>query len=354
MQSTSNTTEHLPSSSYVPDSGEAIHVALALHDPSGNYSQHAGVVMTSIFENTKSNVIVHILHDDTLTEENRRKFIRTAEKYSQGLELHDITEYTKHISKDIVNIIGVTFTVGSLYRIVLQDIIPLDKVIYLDCDIVVNMDIRKLWEIDTDGKYIAAVLDEGTYKKHFLSYDGLKCWINGCKASSYINSGVLIMDLKAIRQRGDFFADAIQWLKSHLYSSNYGDQDVYNALFFGSIKMLDKKFNRQFCRFAFFDGSDLSDTVIHNIWPKPWNTVSADENCILYWDMFMRSAWGENLTPRDLVKILGKISSSSPELHKNLLQCLLYNFYKGLSILFNWLAAPTMIVKHIYHKLTRR
>ena len=63
-----------------------IHVALAVYDPKGTYSQHAGVVMTSIFENTQSPVVVHILHDETLTEDNRKKFIRTAEKYGQTVD----------------------------------------------------------------------------------------------------------------------------------------------------------------------------------------------------------------------------------------------------------------------------
>lgn len=346
------------SASSVPNhsqnSDDTIHVALTVHDTSGKYSQHAGVVMASIFENTKSKVTVHILHDETLTEDNRHKFIRTAEKYSQGLELHDVTDYRNHISENIINFLtGNNFTVGSLYRLALQDIVQLDKVIYLDCDIVVNMDIRGLWEIDTDGKYIAAVPDEGVTGKTIFSRDRLRNFINGCN-SPYINSGVLVMDLKEIRRRGDFFTEAAQWMKEHLYSIDYADQDAYNTLFSGSIKLMDKKFNRQFTRFTFFDGSDLSDTIIHDIWPKPWKAVSQDENCMLYWKMLMKSAWGENLTPVDVVRIIADIYSSSPEYHRTTGQCVLYAFYKGLSILFDFFGTPVMIIKHIYHKLTRR
>ena len=45
-------------------SEDKIHVAIALYDPAGTYSQHAGVVITSLFEHTKRDVIVHVLHDD--------------------------------------------------------------------------------------------------------------------------------------------------------------------------------------------------------------------------------------------------------------------------------------------------
>ena len=56
---------------YVPDNTlTPVHVVLAVYDPKGTYSQHAGVVMTSIFENTQSPVGVHILHDETLTEDS--------------------------------------------------------------------------------------------------------------------------------------------------------------------------------------------------------------------------------------------------------------------------------------------
>ncbi len=128
---------------------DMIHVVLAVYDPSGTYAQHAGVVMTSIFENTHSSVTVHILHDDTLTEDNRQKFIRTAEKYHQGLELVDVTSYRDSINKKIADTFKDYLTVGALYRLAIPELLELDKVIYLDCDVIVNLDIRKLWEAGT-------------------------------------------------------------------------------------------------------------------------------------------------------------------------------------------------------------
>ncbi|MBQ8692168.1 MAG: hypothetical protein IJ520_03395 [Synergistaceae bacterium] len=59
-----------------------IHAALAVYDPSGTYSQHAGVVVTSLFEHTKSDVIVHILHDDTLSDLNKLRFINTGKRFN--------------------------------------------------------------------------------------------------------------------------------------------------------------------------------------------------------------------------------------------------------------------------------
>ena len=50
---------------------DMIHIALAFCDPKGTYARHAAVTMASIFANTKRNVCVYIIHDDTLSKENR-------------------------------------------------------------------------------------------------------------------------------------------------------------------------------------------------------------------------------------------------------------------------------------------
>lgn len=199
--------------------------------------------MTSIFENTHSKVTFHILHDDTLTDDNRQKFIRTAEKYSQGLELHDVTRQMAGLGRNITESISRSFTVGSLFRLAAQDIITADKAIYLDCDIIVRLDIRELWKIDIDGYCMAAVIDGNVrYKSAFSSWR-VRCRLNGCDSYSYVNSGVVIMNLAEIRKRGDFFKISAEWLRKHIHNASCPDQDAYNSIFRGSIKIIDSRFN---------------------------------------------------------------------------------------------------------------
>ena len=50
-----------------------IHVCFGLFDKTGRYSKFTGTTICSIFANTKSEVTTHILHDDTLTADNREK-----------------------------------------------------------------------------------------------------------------------------------------------------------------------------------------------------------------------------------------------------------------------------------------
>lgn len=71
------------------------------------------------------------------------------------------------------------------------DLIPEipDKVLYLDADIMFNRDARLLYDIDvTDYEYAAA---NDHYGKYLIRYD-------------YINAGVLLLNMKKIRQTGLF------------------------------------------------------------------------------------------------------------------------------------------------------
>lgn len=67
------------------------------------------------------------------------------------------------------------------------DGMPEDKLLYLDIDLLINDDIRKLYDIDiTDYEYAAA---KDHYGKKFLHHD-------------YINAGVLLFNMKKIKETG--------------------------------------------------------------------------------------------------------------------------------------------------------
>ena len=68
------------------------------------------------------------------------------------------------------------------------DIVPLpDKVLYLDADLLFNRDIHLLYDLDVSGYEYFASRDH--YGKHLIS-------------PNYINAGVLLLNMKMIRQTG--------------------------------------------------------------------------------------------------------------------------------------------------------
>ncbi len=299
----------------------SVHVALAVYDPNGTYSQHAGVVMTSIFENTKSHVVVHVLHDETLTDDNRKNFIRTAEKYNQSVDLIDVKECRTKLNRDALALVEKIYSVGALYRLFIPNLLNLDRVIYLDCDVVVNLDIRELWDTDLEGNCLGAVQDR-ICGVSCLSNDAICAKLNGCNLASYINSGILLMDLNHIRGWGDLPERTLAWLSEHQHSVKYPDQDALNALFSDSIKLLDPKFNYfSYSRDPNNQGENLCGRIVHFIDRKPWRELTGLATERLYWKTLIKSAWGENMTLDDIIDAMSHAASISPQLHRHTKQC---------------------------------
>ena len=250
--------------------------------------------MTSIFENTHSPVTVHILHDDTLTQDNKQKFIRTEEKYSQWLELHDVTEYFSQVPDDVKRSTK-QFTVGTLFRLLITRIIKLDKVIYLDTDLVVNADITELWNIDTGHNYIAGYHDKMMYES---LQERVIAKLNGGDSRNEINAGVMLMNLAMIRAKGDMFGDAVEWFSRRHHLANVADQSFICVYFGGFVKMIDEKFNLRNPPASM----DIDSCIVHTcgMASKAWE-MSGLPVQKLYWHYYLKSAWGENISRDELV-----------------------------------------------------
>jgi lipopolysaccharide biosynthesis glycosyltransferase len=266
-------------------------VVLSVFDPRGTYSRHAGVVMYSMFKNTKSRVCVHILHDNTLNEDNREKFIELAEEFEQEINFIDVSEY---INKFSVNVDRLTrgFSRGSLFRLFIQDLLPADKTIYLDCDVIVEIDIKELWDIDLGECKVAAVLD-GIARSvtDYKSKRKFFCRYAGIDAGKYFNSGVMVFDLKKMRNDMNLCALAFDFFMRYPYAL-MPDQDFLNKAFRNSVYELDRKFN--------YFGKDIDYSSTDNkLWhlagEKPWVLASTPEIDSLYWRYLALTPWCNDL-----------------------------------------------------------
>ena len=184
--------------------------------------------MTSIFENTKNKVTIHIIHDDNLDEDNKQKLIRTAQKYSQGLNLVNVSKNAEGFSDELKEAAG-RWTVGLIYKFLALDVLPeLQKVIYLDCDIIVNLDISELWNADIDDKSFGAVLDEVPETLKAYSIRNLQLRLININRKFYINSGVLVMNLQKIRSQYNTLKPIFDWFARYAHLLPYVDQDLIN------------------------------------------------------------------------------------------------------------------------------
>ncbi len=314
-----------------------------MYDPTGTYSQHAGVTITSIFENTKSKIIVHLLHDDTLTEDNKRKFICTAEKYNQTIELIDVTnkfEFNSKIEKmpDTYRV-----TIGTYYRLLIPDLLPkISKVLYFDCDIIFDLDVQELWNVDAEDYCIAGVFDID-----FIRYGGVgesvRCFLMRCDRRTYINAGVLIMNLNMIRNRGNLFQNAMNWLNTHAHLMKFSDQDILNCLFYKSIKIIDHRFNN----IRPLSEQETRNSIIHaSGHSRAWEITGIPYQK-MYWKTYLISEWGKDKTKAEIIDLIVSLYAG----RKDKWQLWFERIKPALQKIY-WSVLPIKyIFTDIYHKL---
>jgi lipopolysaccharide biosynthesis glycosyltransferase len=252
-----------------------------------------------------------------MTDQNRSLLSETADIFGQRAEFHDVSLLVERMGDGAVRVAKETGSIGMLFRLLIQDALELDKVIYLDCDVVVNMDIRELWDVPLDGVSIAAALDRGRLKPYRrFSATALRFTCLRCDRKKYINSGVLLMNLSRIRDKYDLIPQSIAWFNRCGHCVENVDQDFINSCFRGDIKIIDCKFNN--CHLH--DG-DISGSILHAIGaPKPWNGPKCTALDRLYWRTFLKTPWGK-LAPEEIVDMMLDVVKDSPLTHSHASQC---------------------------------
>ena len=142
---------------------------------------------------------------------------------------------------------GSYFTPCSMLRLY-ADRVPelekLDRILYLDYDVVCRKDISEFYHADLDGVEAAGVLD--IYGRHFYHYRGL---FN----DDYMNSGVMLFNLTECRKTGMFERAVALCAKRWMMLA---DQAALNKSI-GRRKLMPRKYNEQ-------EERPPADTVLHH------------------------------------------------------------------------------------------
>ena len=181
-----------------------------------------------------------------MTNDNRDKFIYLAGRYGQIIKFYNVAELCADKIFKLTELIPVSktvpITVAALYRLLIPTILSpeIEKAIYLDSDIVVNLDIKKLWQIELNDAPFAAVpeiLNNVDLQKIAPLYSE-----GHVSKEDHLNSGVLLMNLNFFRgeeeavMRGAKFVGA----RPHLRCL---DQDILNCLYSKKYLKLPVQFN---------------------------------------------------------------------------------------------------------------
>lgn len=203
-----------------------------LYTCDNNYVWLMGISTISMFENNKEleNLEVYLLGEN-ISEENRQLLFSIGEKYNRNIIILDVP----HI--DIPEaLVSSRWPISAFTRLYSGELLPksLDKILYLDCDTIINGELKELDSWNVENYIFWGIKDcvGKEYKKNIgIGQEGL-----------YVNAGVLLINLSALRET-PISEKLTNYITNYEKLINYADQDILNGAFLGNIGALPPKYD---------------------------------------------------------------------------------------------------------------
>ena len=193
-----------------------------------NYLKVLSVMLYSLSQSDPEGVYTVYVVNNTLTEED----------FASLSALLPRTELVNvQVPEDLLQNAPVSdrYPTEMYYRLFAARYLPqqLERILYLDPDLVVLHILRSLYQIDFDGKLFAAAshIESRTFRE--LNRRRLHL----SEHAKYLNSGVMMMNLALLRKESP--QTIIDYIQSHKATLLLPDQDVLNALYADRTVPLD-------------------------------------------------------------------------------------------------------------------
>lgn len=209
------------------DSDSNLHVVLCFDE---KYANQAAVATWSAFKHSAPDITFHWFFEKACSELATQLRIKL-ERKGVAVHLHEVGLQFASEWKTAFH-----FTSAMYLRLCAPILLSShEKVIYLDCDVIVNSDLGPLFSTQMGDSLIAGVIDEG---------GEAGCKVQRIPGDRYINTGVLLMNLEALRK--DNFLNKLQDLYPAIEDQLiWPDQCLINKYAEGRKVILDESWNRQ-------------------------------------------------------------------------------------------------------------
>ena len=199
-----------------------------------NFLYPTYVFMQSVMENhPHCNVNFFLTIGDDVTEEDQRNLKKHILE-----EGYNITFIKQNIACFDNFILSERFPKAVYFRLMAHKYLPksIDRILYLDVDIIVDKDITEFYNTDFEGKYLVATSHNpdpryfNMLNKHIVNYEA-------AGRGEFFNSGVLLMNLNKFRENitEQDYLDAYKVCEQENISIFY-DQGLLNYMFYDKTK----------------------------------------------------------------------------------------------------------------------
>jgi Lipopolysaccharide biosynthesis proteins, LPS:glycosyltransferases len=229
---------------------------------------HYVVLLAALIKSIEKNLIpnqtidIYIV-EDKVSQANKKKLERSVNALITTLNWK---ERNQIIPKNINLPVDRSNLPLTIYiRLFLPYLVPdnVDKILYLDVDMIVLRDLSGLFNTELNDKVIGAVIDPGivTFDHAWngvLNYQDLG--LNG--KSKYFNSGLMLINTKKWKEQ-DIATKVIRCVEQNIQFANYPDQYGLNVVLNNQWLELDSRWNH------FSTLEHTNPFLIHFVWRKP-------------------------------------------------------------------------------------
>lgn len=200
-----------------------------------HYVIPCGITIFSICQHNKHHQITFHILTEGVSLDNKNELKLMIKNAKQQIRFYDV-------DNSLIGNVPVDnrFRISIYYRLLMAKILPkeIDKILYLDSDIIVRGDIGELWNTDISNVELAAVPDQSCDDIRNYNRIGLK------PLSGYYNSGVLLINLRYWRDHNTG-ERCIEYVNKNSKSVQYPDQDALNVITHEAWNVLPFRYNTQ-------------------------------------------------------------------------------------------------------------
>lgn len=270
-----------------------MHVACASDE---GYLPHCAAMLISLLEhNPPEDVTVHFMHGPAMPEQLLEKLAIMIQGRGASVVLHEIADESVSGLQSRAGVAGVMW-----YRVLLPQLVPrLDRILYLDVDLLVLDSLKELWDIELGDTFAAAV--PNVFEPRFTNRPKQL----GMRSShDYFNSGLLVLNLAAMRLAG-LTEKILTIARERSGELKWQDQDPLNIAFNGNWTRLHPRWNSQNSLYFFpYGGEQLGvepvqealahPAIVHFEGPdfvKPWHRLCKHPYQGLYLSYRRQTPW---------------------------------------------------------------
>ncbi len=233
------------------------------------------VMLKSLCDNNRDlQINVYCLHT-TLTEDDKNYILQNAKFDNLNINFIEVSDAIFQHAPTVRR-----YPFEIYYRLLAAEVLPeqLDRILYLDVDVIVKGNLEDLYNMDFRDNLFLATTNVG---KVLTWFNSLRLSLTGKRI--YPNTGVVLMNLSKMREVVKI-DDIVEFINNHKRAMALYDEDIIFALYGDKIGLIDSriynlsdrqiaKYNRHHRKKIDKKWVDEHNIIIHYLGPnKPWKT----------------------------------------------------------------------------------